>query len=111
MDKRIKNAISECKEERRLEFPAVIKIGPGLILIDTRWSRDPRRANNGGEYYFWEEIWPNEYGDVLMQKFCSCDFWQPEDEPEILGLVWGEVAPLVRELCARHGIPIENHVV
>jgi len=108
MYKRIESAILEAKEERRLDFPAIVRVEDDRILIDTRWSRNPAKSNNGGEYFHWEEIWPNEYGDVLMQEFVSCDFWQPEDEPEVLGLTWDEVRSTVKALAAEHGVPVEK---
>ena len=107
MNNRIEDAVLRAKEEFELDFPAYITIKDDVIEIDTRISRDPSRANDGGEYNFWLEIWPHR-GNVLVQEFCSCDFWQPEDEPEITELDWAGAKALVKSLAARHKVLIWN---
>ncbi|RPJ40117.1 MAG: hypothetical protein EHM35_00495 [Planctomycetaceae bacterium] len=106
MYRRIENAILVAKDERADGFDARVELSDKKIVIETRISRDPSRARNGGEYNFWQELWPDASGGALMQEFCSCDFWQPEGEPEVLGLTFKEAEELVRTLAAERGVPI-----
>lgn len=53
----------------------------GNWYIDTRMSRNPRYSNNGGDYNYWTEYWYAD-GKTYRQERSSCDFWQPQDEPE-----------------------------
>ena len=80
---RIASAIKEAKDERNLGFDARIIIYDDFpeVKIETRISRDPRRSSNGGEYHHWLRLRPNPEGRTLAIDRCSCDFWQPEDEP------------------------------
>jgi len=103
---RIKNAILEAKEERRLDFDAVVLVETDLVQIDTRISRNPLKSRNGGEYSFWESIWPTPGGETLMQTFSSCDFWGPEEEPEIIPLTFGEAKIETIRLADKHGVPV-----
>lgn len=46
----------------------------------TRISRDSRRCNNGGEYYFYDNFILSKNGSVYFRVSASCDFWQPDGE-------------------------------
>ena len=74
--------LAQMREERVAGFPATLgTANNGRFFIDTRITRDAGRSNNGGEYSFWTEYW-NEAGKAYRLEQCSCDFWQPMDEPE-----------------------------
>ena len=104
---RIEDEILSCAEERKLGFPTDITIGPGRIKIDTRWSRDPLRSNNGGEYYYWFVI-ENHDGSVTMRSDWSCDFAQLQEEPETFPGSFEEALAIVRHLARRQGVPIQE---
>ena len=83
----MKRAITEdyaaMSEEQAAGFSADCGIANnGNWYIDTRISRDDRYSNNGGDYYYWTEYW-HDGGRTYRQEKCSCDFWQPMDEPEV----------------------------
>lgn len=105
----IENALMAAKEERELDFDARVTLKPDReITIDTRISRDSRRSNNGGEYSFWLKIWPNEYGGLLVQEFCTCDHWQPDDEPQLFdGILFDYAVGVVDECERKYGVPLE----
>ena len=103
--KRIEIAIEAAADERGAGFGAYISVSDSEIVIDTRISENPNRACNGGEYAFWLRIWPDR-GRVLVQEFCSCDFWQPEKEPEIIRQDWKSVKAVVKKLAAKLNVPI-----
>lgn len=107
MNRRIENAVRQAASERDLNFNAVIKLSDGVIVVDTRITRDPNRSRNGGEYSYWEKFWSHR-AQVLAQTFCSCDFWQPEEEPEILGLNWDELVNLTQQYAREYDVPVES---
>ena len=53
----------------------------GELTIDTRMSRNPRLASNGGDYDFWTRYWVAN-GRTYRIERASCDFWQPQDEED-----------------------------
>ena len=58
---------------------------PTGIVITTRWSRDPSRSNNGGEYFMYSRYRPLEDGRVIHETGSSYEDadWEME---EIFGL-------------------------
>src|SRR6516162_801131 len=55
-----------------------------ILRITTRYSRDPSRRNNGGEYDFWLAVW-NDGVKTYARECCSCDFWEPENSATVVG--------------------------
>lgn len=51
---------------------------PGGVEINTRYSRNSRYSNNGGDYYFWTS-YTIVNGVLWITDCCSCDFWQPDN--------------------------------
>ena len=102
---RLENAILAARDEQRLGFLARVEITDEMIRIDTRISRNPAKSNNGGDYFYHEEFWPSG-GQILWQEFCSCDFWQPMDEPEAVGEEdgWDAFKARVLSLETEHGL-------
>ena len=60
------------------------------VIIDTMFSRDESRQFNGGSYHYWTRYW-KEGKNIYRQEQCSCDFWQPMEEPEVFVVPDGEV--------------------
>lgn len=84
MQEAMKNDLAQMREEQAAGFRADTGTTvTGRFYIDTRITRDWRRSNNGGEYSFWTEYWYDaDTRKTYRLERCSCDFWQPMDEPE-----------------------------
>jgi hypothetical protein len=107
MHDRIGQALAECAAERGLGFDAVVRYCKHKVIIDTRISRDPRRSNNGGEYYFWLSVWPTDSQTVVVRKRSSYDGdWEPDYEPEPIGSGWKDIKARIRREARQLGIPI-----
>ena len=79
----INNDLAQMREEQAAGFHAGIGTTRlGRFYIDTRITRNAGCSNNGGQYSYWTEYW-NEAGKAYRLEQCSCDFWQPMDEPEV----------------------------
>lgn len=84
MNEEVALDLEQMNEEVAAQFPATQGWAKnGNYFIDTRITRDERRSNNGGEYSYWTEYWHDlASGRTYRQEKCSCDFWQPMEEPE-----------------------------
>lgn len=109
LETEIKNAVQSAKEEIELGFPARIQIDykERNFTIDTRITRDSRYSNNGGDYSFWLKVWDGGGGDTLSEERSTCDFWNPQDEPDYwLGFSWDEAAQIVIYEAMKSGVPM-----
>ena len=93
--------------ERKAGFETFLSFSKGkqVARLDTKISRDPSRSNNGGEYFFWAKVWYQKGTGVFVQERCSCDFWQPENEPKLIAPSWATAKRVLRRLAREHGIP------
>ena len=83
MQRSIAEDYEAMREEQAAGFPADCgTANNGHWYVDTRITRNERYSNNGGEYSFWTEYWHANGRTYRLEK-CSCDFWQPMQEPDV----------------------------
>lgn len=105
----IADALACAASERRRGLDAQVKIAADGVTIDTRISRDPLRAANGGDYDHWTTV-TTENGMVVARQRSSCDFWQPQEDPEatIPADRYAEVVQFIRREAEALSIPVHE---